>query len=872
MLSSLISGFSTRVVGMRGLLSRRPVLSRVCVAAGVAAFAPVASAQCARTLPGALSPEIQSPTTAIVWDRDGAGPEAPLLVIAAQAFTTSPTGAQNLIGWDGQKYVKMFTGSPPDVTFPQLFIHAGQLYGLSSTNQLVQFNASSWTNVTPAFGVINEATSFNGEIVVCGTQQGTSAKGVFALRGGAWVQLGASFNADVNSIAIASGQLVAAGAFTLPGSTNIRAAYFDGAAWQPLGNASTVSPGNFTATRIRAVGDKVMVGNDVVIAILGAGTWTRSTENGKICGTTASAIYVNDHTTSSGFDPEPIKAYDGQAWTMLDLASQAYLYPISAVLDYQGKLVAVGTGNLGGGKAATRVGTIELVEGRWRPFGEGPQGPVRSMALASDGNLVTLCGLRGTSNENDNIYTFPSHPFARSWNGARCSPAGTALPGAPNVNNPPASVFYELTADSEFGMLAGGYFYGDYGGTPLASVVQYVPGGDWGSFGSRLFKFKDSSNNLLPPRVYRVLRYQGELLAIGEFSLTSAADNASIARYENGEWKPLAPSMAYPAGSRFRDGFVFDGKLFLVGPLVGSPGNTTTYFDSVSWTAPSSALSANSAFCVHAGELYAAGNGGSTVVRWNGSGWVAVGAALPGTTYALASYRGSLFAGGTFGMRKFDGAAWVALQNVSVFGAVQSLLEHNGELVIGTDGTVNFSATGVSNSATGLARYTADNIPVILQQPLSRTGACGETTTLTVTTANYGPSSYHWYKDNVLLANGATGTGSVLSGVSTRTLSIANLGSGDAGAYTCKISVSTLCGNRTTEPAVIAVTCCPADMNGDDVVDDLDFVLFQVSYDTLVCGSPSMPVGCQADFNNDGFVDDADFVLFSYAYDELVCP
>ncbi|MBX3387958.1 MAG: immunoglobulin domain-containing protein [Phycisphaeraceae bacterium] len=847
------------------------------VAAGSFVLASCAMAQpatCPRILPGSLSPEIQTPQTAIVWDRDGAGPEAPLLVISAQAFPESPTGAQNLIGWDGQRYVKMFTGAPADVLFTQLFIHSGQLFGVSSTSQMVQFNSSSWTNVTPTFGVINEAISFGGEIVICGTQQGTSAKGVFALRAGAWVQLGAAFNGDVNSIANWNGQLVAVGSFTLPGITTTRAAIFDGTDWQPLGTSSNL-PSGFAPTRVRAIGDKVLASNNGgVIGIFGAGAWLRSSENGKIFGASETRIYANDHTSFSVFDPEPIKVYDGQSWTTLDVASQAYLDPISVVLEYQGKVVALGAATVAGTSAASRVNAIELVESRWRPFGEGTGGPVRSMAIAPDGTLLTLRGLRGVSKENSNVYTFPSHPFARSWNGAWCSPAGTALPGPPNINNPPASVFYELTADPEFGMLAGGYFYGEYGGTPLAAVVQYLPGSDWGSFGTRLFKFRDTSNTLQSPRVFKVIRYQGELIAVGEFSLTTVEDHASIARYQDGEWVPLAPSMAFPAGSRFRNAFVFDNKLFLVGTSVKTPDGTgtTVYFDSAAWSAPSTALNARSDFCLHAGNLHAVAGDGLTVVRWNGSGWDAVGPALPSAVNAIASYRGSLYSGGAFGLRKFDGTSWAALTSVGNFGTVQALIEHNGELAIGTDGTLSYSFSGVSNSATGLARFSADNIPVILQNPLSRTGACGETTTLTVTTANYGPSSYHWYKDSVLLANGPTGSGSILSGVSTKSLVITNLGSSDAGSYTCVVSVSTLCGNTTTAPAVLAATCCPADLNNDLVVDDADFELFVAAYNTLVCGSPEMPIGCQADFNGDGLVDDTDFVYFVIAYNELACP
>jgi hypothetical protein len=33
-----------------------------------------------------------------------------------------------------------------------------------------------------------------------------------------------------------------------------------------------------------------------------------------------------------------------------------------------------------------------------------------------------------------------------------------------------------------------------------------------------------------------------------------------------------------------------------------------------------------------------------------------------------------------------------------------------------------------------------------------------------------------------------------------------------------------------------------------------------------------MPGGCPADLNTDGFVDDLDFQAFAVAYDRLICP
>lgn len=57
---------------------------------------------------------------------------------------------------------------------------------------------------------------------------------------------------------------------------------------------------------------------------------------------------------------------------------------------------------------------------------------------------------------------------------------------------------------------------------------------------------------------------------------------------------------------------------------------------------------------------------------------------------------------------------------------------------------------------------------------------------------------------------------------------------------------------------------CGADLNGDNAVDDSDFVLFAAAYDVFNTGA--------GDLNDDGFTDDADFVLFAHAYDAFICP
>ncbi|MFO0859740.1 MAG: FG-GAP-like repeat-containing protein [Phycisphaerales bacterium] len=77
-------------------------------------------------------------------------------------------------------------------------------------------------------------------------------------------------------------------------------------------------------------------------------------------------------------------------------------------------------------------------------------------------------------------------------------------------------------------------------------------------------------------------------------------------------------------------------------------------------------------------------------------------------------------------------------------------------------------------------------------------------------------------------------------------------------------------GISVLEPVI--APSCSADLNGDDLVEDGDFVIFLGAYNFLDCQDAAMPAGCPADLNRDGAVDDADFTIFVAAYNELVCP
>jgi len=69
---------------------------------------------------------------------------------------------------------------------------------------------------------------------------------------------------------------------------------------------------------------------------------------------------------------------------------------------------------------------------------------------------------------------------------------------------------------------------------------------------------------------------------------------------------------------------------------------------------------------------------------------------------------------------------------------------------------------------------------------------------------------------------------------------------------------------RTIPATALKHSQCPADLNLDGMVDDIDFVMFAAAYDAYL--------SFDGDVDFDAKTDDADFVIFAGAYDELVCP
>lgn len=168
--------------------------------------------------------------------------------------------------------------------------------------------------------------------------------------------------------------------------------------------------------------------------------------------------------------------------------------------------------------------------------------------------------------------------------------------------------------------------------------------------------------------------------------------------------------------------------------------------------------------------------------------------------------------------------------------------------------------------------------PSITAHPQNASGCASTPASFSITTDDLSPAyRWQWLPQGSAtwldLTNGdnlyENSTRLSVAGATVSTLSVTPLaGIGSLASFRCVLGNT--CSSTTSNPAAILI--CVSDLTCDTLVDDSDFQVFVVAYNTLDCADPTMPTYCPADLNRDTQVDDADFVLFIAAYDMLVCP
>jgi hypothetical protein len=386
------------------------------------------------------------------------------------------------------------------------------------------------------------------------------------------------------------------------------------------------------------------------------------------------------------------------------------------LVEYDDSIVAGGWFNLAG-SYYPMYGVARLVDGRWRPLGEGLDGKVYALAeyqgdlyAAGDfgyfspflGNLARWDGLEWhpvDPGANDVINSLEVYgddlivggrftraggvgtPHIARWDGAVWSPLGSGIPG--NV--------LAMSVHGDALVVGGDFSFLDGEGNSADNIVRWN-GSEWMALGSM-----DGSVNALTI-------HDGALVAGGSFLSVDDEDAFHIARWNGSSWA----SVGGGTSDEVKTLASYEGNLIAGGAFALAERrivNRIAIWDGESWGPMGEGFSDDVyALLIHAGELYAGGEFGpdsgdrlTYVGRWTGEMWEPPGTLTSGThglnghVRALAEYGGALIAGGSFTqggvvslnrIGRWDGVSWHPMGS-GLNGVPYVFHEYNDELIVG---------------------------------------------------------------------------------------------------------------------------------------------------------------------------------------------
>ncbi len=271
--------------------------------------------------------------------------------------------------------------------------------------------------------------------------------------------------------------------------------------------------------------------------------------------------------------------------------------------------------------------------------------------------------------------------------GATWHPLGGSVTGA----NDSAGHVNALLARPD-GLYVGGSF-SFIGEQPFASIARW-DGTQWHALGPGL-QWTGYTGI-----VQSLFNHNGELIVAGWFFAIGQNPASHIARWNGGAWDFFNPGP--PASHGIGCAAPWNGGIaaHLSAPLSGP---NMTSWDGLQWTGLPDVQSAAEVLIDFQGDLYSGqfgSNGVRCVTRLSGGAWVDT-APLPSptagqTVYALHSFGGELYAGGSFRttagtgpkyVARWDGATWLPV-GTGPGATARSLATINGELWAGCVGRI----------------------------------------------------------------------------------------------------------------------------------------------------------------------------------------
>ncbi len=431
--------------------------------AAIIALSPVraVSAQCsAGWVAGEGVPGLDAiPFAMTMWDRDGAGPQPAVLVVAG-AFTSAggvpaskiaiwnpATATWSPLGSGMNDYVLSLAVMPNgDLVAGGGFTTAGGV----SAKGIARWNGSAWSALgtgTDTRDTYALAVLPNGDLVAAGTLNFVNFVQMHYVSrwdGTTWSQMGAGMDDYVFSLAVLpGGDLIAGGYFTTAdGLPTAHIARWNGSAWSAMGAG--------------------MDGHVFALALLPSGN----------------LVAAGAFNNAGGTAANKVARWNGSAWSALGTGMNFEVRAL-AILDNVGNddFIAGGQFTFAGGAPANRIARWSGAGGgAWSALGSGLSSDVRSLTKLPSGDFVAGGNFASAAG-------IASIRFAHfSWNGASslvyCSPKSNSLGCTPTISstgNSSASATsgFVVSASNVINNKPGFYMYSNNGpaATPFGGGV-----------------------------------------------------------------------------------------------------------------------------------------------------------------------------------------------------------------------------------------------------------------------------------------------------------------------------------------------------------------------------------------------------------------
>ena len=619
-------------------------------------------------LPGVNGSKI---TAMLQWDPDGAGPQAPVLVVSGDFTQAGAVAAAGMATWDGQQWQPF---PAPLANATALAFHNGELVAAPPS-----INAAP---PTPAPVVRYDAAS------------------------NTWQPLGTGLNnVPIKALAVLNDQLYAGGTGIVPSSLGARhLARLNGTTWASV----TALRSSGAVHTLQATSDRLLIGGtnftygitpggsvgasralfayssaghvfypDTIDPAFGDGVRALAMHNGDLYAGTASGSIFRHNGTAWNYE------YGFWSYDRLD---------VHALRSVNGVLYAGGAfwGNTNGletnGMARKAADGWQMLDYEGLCFGGGWYGTVYSLAefqgkLIFGSGYYNVFGSRPGIAAHDGAHLSgvtagPDGPvnMACTFNGATLvggqftARSGVHLQGLATITGDTPHAWAPFAPGAAIdippvcSLVHNGELY--IGGVNRSRDTTGLPvrrwnGSAWTAFGTGPYYGNEQVNALA--------FYNGQLIASGNFQYGSPPpDRRSIVRWDGANWLPLAGGLNGPVN----DLKLHEDRLIAAGAFPGA----VQAWDGTSWQTLGLGFdTAANALALYRGQLIAAGSFSASgltplnrIARWDGETWQSLGEGFPGTVDTLAVHDHRLFAFGRSDLtglvaRVWDGQAWTDL-------------------------------------------------------------------------------------------------------------------------------------------------------------------------------------------------------------------